>query len=81
MGCLYGANLARIGESVIMLDVWQEHVDRMQKDGIQMDGLHGSFTGPVAATTQPACAPKSDIALILSTPIQRVKQRLRPRFS
>jgi len=64
MGCVYGANLARVGESVAMIDIWQEHVDRMQNEGLRMDGLHGPFVAGVAATTEPLCAPKADIAIV-----------------
>jgi 2-dehydropantoate 2-reductase len=64
IGCIYGANLARIGEPVVMLDVWQEHVDAMRSHGLRMDGLHGEFTAAVTATSIPAEAPKADVALI-----------------
>jgi 2-dehydropantoate 2-reductase len=64
MGSIYGANLARAGEQVVMIDVWEEHVLQMQKAGLQMDGLRGEFTAPVTATTDPARAPKCDIAII-----------------
>ncbi|SVD28649.1 uncharacterized protein METZ01_LOCUS381503, partial [marine metagenome] len=33
MGCLYGANLARAGERVTLVDVRQEHVQAMQEQG------------------------------------------------
>ncbi len=64
MGSIYGANLARIGEKVVMIDVWEEHIVRMQKGGLQMDGLHGEFTAPVTAASNAAQAPKCDIAII-----------------
>src|SRR5581483_503656 len=64
MGSLYGANLARAGQSVALVDVWQEHVNQVQQDGLRMDGLRGSFVAQVSATTEPARAPKADIALV-----------------
>ncbi|MCI0622947.1 MAG: 2-dehydropantoate 2-reductase [Acidobacteria bacterium] len=64
MGCVYGANLARAGEQVVLIDVWEEHVRRIRADGLRMDGLHGTFTVPVEAVTDPAAAPKADVALI-----------------
>ena len=64
IGCLYGANLARVGEDVTMVDVWQEHIEAMKVNGLQMDGLHGRFTASVQATTNAAEAPKADVALI-----------------
>jgi 2-dehydropantoate 2-reductase len=64
MGSIYGANLARIGEPVVMIDVWEEHVVQMQSAGLRMSGLHGEFTAPVTAATDPASAPKCDVAII-----------------
>ena len=64
IGCLYGSNLARIGEDVTMIDVWEEHVEAMRANGLQIDGLHGLFTAKVQATTHPTEAPKADVALI-----------------
>ncbi|MCI0530032.1 MAG: 2-dehydropantoate 2-reductase [Nitrospira sp.] len=64
MGCLYGSNFARVGEQVTMIDVWKEHVDQMQAEGLEMDGLHGNFVVSVRATTDPTSAPKVDIAVI-----------------
>ena len=64
VGCIYGANLARIGQDVAMIDVWEEHVRRIQERGLDVDGLHGSFVARVAASTDPRAVPKSDVALI-----------------
>lgn len=64
MGCVYGGNLARIGEPVTLVDVWREHVERLQADGLQMTGLHGAFTVRVAAVTDAAAAPRADLAII-----------------
>lgn len=64
IGCLYGGNLARIGEQVSLIDIWEEHIDQIQAHGLQMDGLHGAFTVSLEATTDPADAPKADVALI-----------------
>ena len=52
MGSLYGANLARAGESVALLDPWREHVDAVRNDGLKMSGLHGELTAAVQATTR-----------------------------
>ena len=39
MGCVYGGNLARIGQEVSLIDVWDAHVRAIQQDGLQMTGL------------------------------------------
>ena len=64
MGCVYGANLARIGEEVTMIDVWEAHVNAMRDVGLQMTGLHGDFVAKVDATTNPSKAKKADVAII-----------------
>lgn len=64
IGCVYGANLARIGEQVTLIDVWEEHVRQIRAHGLRMDGLHGEFTATVGAAIDPAEAPKADAAVI-----------------
>lgn len=65
MGCVYGGNLARVGEDVTMIDVWEDHVVAMRDHGLKMDGLHGVYTAKVGAVIDPAEAPKADVALIM----------------
>ena len=64
MGCVYGGNLARIGIPVCLVDVWKEHVEQIRLHGLRFEGLTGSFTVRVGATTDPAEAPKADAALL-----------------
>jgi 2-dehydropantoate 2-reductase len=62
--CVYAGNLARVGEQVTPIDVWEEHVRQIRAHGPRMDGLHGEFTATVGATADPAEAPKADAAVI-----------------
>jgi 2-dehydropantoate 2-reductase len=64
MGCVYGGNLARIGQQVAMIDVWQEHVERIGSEGLRLEGMTGDFTVHPIATTDPASAPRADVVLI-----------------
>jgi 2-dehydropantoate 2-reductase len=64
MGCVYGGNLARIGQQIAFIDVWQEHVDAISTKGLHLEGLTGDFTVHPIATTDPATAPKADVVLI-----------------
>ena len=64
IGCLYGANLARIGEHVALIDVWEEHIRQINSHGLKMSGLHGEFTVKLEATTDPHSLPKADVAII-----------------
>ena len=65
MGSLYGANLHRAGAEVILLDAWAEHVERVNRDGLRMDGLHGEFVASVEAAAAPEAVAPADMALVL----------------
>ena len=41
MGCLFGGLLAEKGLNVMLIDVWKEHVDKINKNGLKMDGYGG----------------------------------------
>lgn len=64
MGCVYGGNLARIGQPVAMLDVWEEHVHRIRTEGLRLEGLTGDFPVHPMAATDPRDAPKADVVLL-----------------
>lgn len=64
MGCVYGGNLARIGQDVGFVDIWPEHVRSIQESGLRMEGLSGSFTVRVKASTDPTGVTDADLVLI-----------------
>ena len=64
MGCVYGANLARIGEAVSFLDVWEEHVRAITASGLAVNGLTGHFRIRAKAATSAADLPKAEAVLI-----------------
>lgn len=64
IGCVYGGNLARVGQHVAFLDIWEEHANRIREFGLSMRGLTGEFTVPAHASTKPQHLPKADVALI-----------------
>ena len=49
LGSYVGAFLSKIGEDVTFVDMWPEHVAKMQKDGLHVTGSQGPFTVPVKA--------------------------------
>ena len=51
MGCLFGGLLAEKGLNVILIDVWKEHVDAINKHGLKMDGHGGDRVIKVKATS------------------------------
>ena len=64
MGCVYGGNLARIGQSVAFLDVWAEHVERINTQGLHVEGLTGVFDVTARAATDVRELPPADVVLI-----------------
>lgn len=64
MGSVYGANLARIGEEVVFVDVWREHVDRINAAGLRLEGLSGDFVVSAKASTSAQDVPPVDAVLV-----------------
>ena len=54
MGCLFGGLLAEKGLNVMLIDVWKEHVDKINKNGLKMDGHGGDRFIKVPATSDPS---------------------------
>lgn len=44
MGCLYGGLLAEAGNEVWLVDVWKDHVDAINKEGLHIEGVSGTRT-------------------------------------
>jgi len=64
MGCVYGGNLARVGQSVAFVDVWKEHVEAITTKGLHLEGLTGDFRVRAQAACSAAEVPKADAVLI-----------------
>ena len=64
MGCLFGGLLAEGGLDVTLVDVLQEHVDRINRDGLRTVGYGGDRSIPVRATTEPSGLPAVDVLFV-----------------
>ena len=64
MGCLFGGLLAEGGLDVTLVDVLQEHVDRINRDGLRIVGYGGDRRIPVRATTEPSGLPAVDVLFV-----------------
>ena len=51
VGGTLGAYLARAGEDVLLVDIAEDHVDAMNRDGLVIEGPVEQFTQPVRAAT------------------------------
>ena len=64
VGSLFGAHLARVeGVEVFAFDVWQEHVDAINKNGLKISGA-AEFTAKILASTNPDDIPRCDFGLV-----------------
>lgn len=63
MGCLFGGLLAEGGLDVKLVDVWTEHVDAINRDGLKILGHGGDRTVRVAATADPRSLARADVIL------------------
>ena len=65
MGCLFGGLLAEKGLNVILIDVWKEHVEAINKKGLKMDGHGGDRFIKVQATTDPSTVGVVDAVIVM----------------
>jgi 2-dehydropantoate 2-reductase len=65
MGCLFGGLLAEKGLDVVLIDIWKEHVDAINKNGLKMDGHGGDRFIKIKATTNPEILGKMDAIIIM----------------
>jgi 2-dehydropantoate 2-reductase len=64
VGALFAANLAQLDDvDVWAYDVWQEHVDAINADGLALSGA-GTVVGRVRATTDGASVPACDFGIV-----------------
>jgi 2-dehydropantoate 2-reductase len=63
MGGLFGGLLAEGGLDVTLVDVWKEHVDAINRDGLKLVGHGGDRTVRVGATVDPRSLSAADVVL------------------
>lgn len=65
MGSIYGGLLAEAGNEVYFLDVFKEHVDNINKDGLWMEGKSGDrYIKGIKATSNPGEVGIVDLAIV-----------------
>ena len=65
MGCLFGGLMAEKGLDVVLIDVWKDHVDAINKNGLKMDGHGGDRYIKIKATTNPSTLKPVDAIIIM----------------
>jgi len=64
MGSLFGGLLAASGEDVTLVDVWREHVEAINAEGLRIGSHEGSRTIGVKATTDPSSVGPADLIIL-----------------
>ena len=64
MGSLFGGLLAASGEDVTLVDVWREHVEAINSEGLRIGDHEGSRTVNVKATTDPSSVGPVDLIIL-----------------
>lgn len=64
MGSLFGGLLAEGGLRVTLLDPWQEHINKIKQDGLQMVGFGGDRYIPLGATSNPRDIESADYVFV-----------------
>lgn len=65
MGSVYGGFLAEAENEVYFLDVFQEHIDKINEDGLWIEGSSGDrYINNIVATSDPKKVGEADLAII-----------------
>ena len=65
MGCLFGGLLAEKGLKANLIDVWKEHIDAINKNGLKMDGFGGDRFIKINATNDPKSISPVDVVIVM----------------
>jgi 2-dehydropantoate 2-reductase len=76
IGGLAGAYMSKAGHDVMLVDRWVEHVDALNSKGLYIDGVRGTMTIPVRATTPDRLAGPLE-AVLLATKSQHTLEAVR----
>jgi 2-dehydropantoate 2-reductase len=64
MGGSYGGLLAVAGHEVSLIDAWREHVEAINRDGLQVDGVRGEHRVRLPAATEPGPGAAADVVIV-----------------
>ena len=66
MGSVYGGLLAHAGFDVTLIDPREDHIGRVQRDGVIVEGVRGRHVIRVPALTSPKGLPPADFAIVFT---------------
>jgi 2-dehydropantoate 2-reductase len=66
MGSVYGGLLAHAGFDITLIDPREDHIGRVQRDGVIVEGVRGRHVIRVPALTSPKGLPPADFAIVFT---------------
>ena len=66
MGGSYGGLLAKAGHEVSLIDVWAEHVEAINRDGLRIDGALGEHVVRLPTATAPAPGQTAELVIVFT---------------
>jgi len=80
MGSVYAGILGDAGNEVWAVDVWAEHVEAINRDGLTVDGASGKRTVRIRATSDPGDVGVCDLVVIATKArdVEQAAERARP---
>ena len=66
MGSFYGGLLSRAGFDVTLIDIRVDHIGRIQRDGLIVEGVRGRHVINLPARTDYAGLPPGDLAIVFN---------------
>jgi 2-dehydropantoate 2-reductase len=66
MGGVYGGLLVRAGYDVTLVDIRRDHVEKIRKDGLTVEGVRGTHVVRIASETELGGLPPGDLAIIFT---------------
>lgn len=65
MGSLFGGHLAEAGNDVTLIDIWEEHIQKINENGLKIEGISGDRTiKNIKGTTNPAEIGKVEVLIV-----------------
>lgn len=80
MGCLFGSYLAQAGRDVCLLDIWEEHIERIRSFGLRIEDGDNSRQIKISAVTKHVEAGKADLVVcfVKSASTRDVAEQIKP---
>ena len=66
MGGSFGGLLAKAGHEVSLIDIWAEHVEAINRDGLRIDGALGEHLVRLPAATAPADGQTAELVIVFT---------------